>query len=287
VGSNDIYLSHRDLIERVLSHVCRRHRLASADAEDFVSSARLHLIDSDCEVIRSFRGRSSLETYLVTVITHFFQDWRNARWGKWRPSAEARRRGPVAVHLERLTVRDGLTLDEAFETLRTNFALTISRAEIEDLAARFPSRAKRRLITDDALESHADVGAGPDAEVRRQEAEEDADRSSSAMAAALARLPAQDRLLLRLSFEDGISIADIARILRLDSKALYRRRDRLLGELRGTLESHGVTAETAREILEQGGFDLAPDRRRHSEFWGDVRPTEDGGHPPVTNERVE
>ena len=41
------------------------------------------------------------------------QDWRNARWGKWRPSAEARRQGALATHLERLMRRDGLTFEEA------------------------------------------------------------------------------------------------------------------------------------------------------------------------------
>src|SRR4029079_5287918 len=134
-----IYLAHRELIDRAIWSVCRRHGLSGADADDFAGGVRLHLIEDDYAVLRRFEQRSSLQTYLLAVITHCFQDFRNARWGKWRPSAEARRLGPLAVRLETMTVRDGLTLDEAYETLRTHFNLTESRQAIEVMAARFPS----------------------------------------------------------------------------------------------------------------------------------------------------
>jgi hypothetical protein len=75
-------------------------------------------MENDYRAIRAFAGRSSLHTYLLSVIAHYYQDWRNARLGKWRPSTEARRLGPVAVRLETLIGRDGLTLDQACELLR-------------------------------------------------------------------------------------------------------------------------------------------------------------------------
>ncbi len=54
------------------------------------------------------------------VVQRLFLDHRNRQWGKWRPSAEAKRRGPLAILLERLVVRDGWTFEQAVETLRTN-----------------------------------------------------------------------------------------------------------------------------------------------------------------------
>ena len=53
------------------------------------------------------RGRGSLNTYLRVVIERLVLDMRVTNWGKWRPSARARRLGAEAVLFEQLTVRDG------------------------------------------------------------------------------------------------------------------------------------------------------------------------------------
>jgi DNA-directed RNA polymerase specialized sigma24 family protein len=66
--------------------------------------------------------------------------------------------------------------------------------------------------------------------------------------AALAELDARDRLIFRLRFEGGLSIAEISRTLRLDQKPLYRRMQRALVLIRQRLESAGVTSEEAMEI---------------------------------------
>ncbi len=149
--TGNLYLQHRDLIERTIDQVCRRQALQPADAEDFASIVRIHLLDDDAAALRAFAGRSSLRTYLTVVVMRQFQDWRNARWGKFRSSVAARRRGDVAVKLERLTCRDGLSFDEAFETLRTHHAVTQPRSDLERWAAEFPARMKRRYVGDETL----------------------------------------------------------------------------------------------------------------------------------------
>ena len=87
--SPEVYLANRELIDDAITAVCRRRRLPPDEADDFGSEARLHLIKDDYAVLRAFQERSSLRTYLFAVLSHLFLDWRNARWGKWRPSAEA------------------------------------------------------------------------------------------------------------------------------------------------------------------------------------------------------
>ena len=282
MGSHHTYLAHRDVIERALAFVCRRHGMTAVDAEDFSSTCRLHLMDDDYAVIRAYQGRSSLQTYLVSVITHFFQDWRNARWGKWRPSAEAKRLGAVAVQLERMLVRDGLTLDEAHETLRTNLGIDESRQALEDLAGRFPHRTGRTFVSDDAVSDRPAIDSRADAPLKQTEAAEAARRFTGLLADALGRLAVQDRLLLRMRFEDGCTVADISRALSLDQKPLYRRMERLLGELRTALEAAGLTNAVATDLLDQRGFDLKADRDDETEIWGDVRPFDRGGSPDTT-----
>jgi RNA polymerase sigma factor (sigma-70 family) len=279
VETETLYLSNLTLIERVIGAVCRRHRLSAADAEDFGSTARLHLIDDDYAALRKFEGRSSMATYLTVVITRQFQDWRNAKWGKWRASAEARRQGPVAVHLERLIVRDRLSMEEAVETLRTNFSVDATRAELEALIARIPPRTGRTFVPDDELEQHAAPAARADNALADRHALEAAHTSSHALSTALRGLPAQDRLILKMRFQDDLSVAEVARLFHLEQKPLYRRIQKLLVDLRAALEAQGFTAASALEALESGGFELLPDDQGTKELWGEVRPFMRDGRP--------
>jgi RNA polymerase sigma factor (sigma-70 family) len=255
VGFQNLYVLHRALIEQAIAAVCRRHRLSGTDAEDFSSAVRLHLLDDDCSVLRRFEGRSSLKTFLVAVVGHLFLDWRNARWGKWRPSVEAKRQGPVAMLLERLVVRDQLSFDEALEMLRTNHHINESRSTLESMAARFPARAGRRLVSADILDAVADPTPHADTRLLQSEARDEAEPVRRALRKALAALPAQDRLILRLRFIDGFTFANIANTLGLDPKPLYRRVERLMQQLRARLEAEGVGADETRELLEFDVFD--------------------------------
>jgi RNA polymerase sigma factor for flagellar operon FliA len=276
-ASHEIYLTHKDLIERALASVCRRQGLYGPDAEDFSSTARLHLIEDDYAVLRQFQGRSSLPTYLVVVITRQFQDWRNARWGKWRPSAEAKRLGETAVRLETLTVRNGLTLDEAYELLRTHHQIPETREGIEAMAARLPTRHKRSFVNDEVIETMpAGTGTAEDV-VMAQEAATAAKRASDALASAMRQLPAQDRLIVRMRFRDNCAIVDIARALRVDPKPLYRRIEKILMTLRQALEAGGLTAADLANAWSQHGFEGLDD----GESWGEVRPFSRSGQSPA------
>src|SRR5262249_57565215 len=77
------------------------------EGEDFGSLLKIKLLDNDRAVPRAYRGDSSLRPYWAAVATRLFLDQRVAVWGKWRPSAKARRLGPLAVELEELVRRGG------------------------------------------------------------------------------------------------------------------------------------------------------------------------------------
>lgn len=279
---HELYVSHADAIERAIGHICRRHQVFGADAEDFASIVRLHLIEDNYAVLRRFEGRSSLSSYLLVVITRQFQDWRNARWGKWRPSAEAKRLGETAVRLETLTVRDGMSLDEAHEILRTRYHAPESRAALESLAARFPRRSKRSFVDDSAVEGMAAPIASAEDDVLANEAEVAAERASGALTAAVRQLEARDQLIVRMRFQDDCQIADIARALRVEAKPLYRHIEKLLGTLRRDLEARGLTAADVAAAWSRRGFDAVADRKS----WGQVRPFVQGGTLPGADRRT-
>lgn len=280
MSSDDLYLANRALIERSISHVCHRHRLSGPEGEDFASAARLALIEDDHARIRAFSGRSTLQTYLVVVITRLFQDWRNSQWGKWRPSAEAKRLGPLATKLEVLTVRDKMTLDEAAETLRTNHGVTETRAELEAIYARFPVRPGRSFAGEEVLEFVPAPDSRADAPLEQAEAAANAGRAAGTLNDALSKLPPQDRLIIKMRFDSGFSVADIAKAMRIEAKPLYRRIERLLMDLRRSMEQSGVGAEVVRDVIADRGFAVEGWETR-----GEVRPF-DRGRSPAAQERV-
>ena len=247
-----LFVSALPDIERVSRFVARRHRLSAAEADDFCSEVNLRIIEDDYGVLALFEGRSSLRTYLTTVIQRVFLDYRRKQWGKWRPSAEAHRRGPLALRLEVLIYRDGLSLDEAFETLRANFGGDTPRDALLALANALPKRALRRPVND-AGEELAAVPADPSQRPDAQfDVEETARRVQAGIDEAMESLSPRDRIILRMRFEDGLSVADVARVLRLDQKRLYRHIESLLETFRKSLENRGLEWSEVLRLIEAG-----------------------------------
>ena len=246
------FLALLPTIDRIVSFVCRRNGLGPAEADDFRSLVRLKLIENDYDVLRRYRGQSTLRTYLTVVIQRRFLDLRISEWGKWRPSAEARRLGPAAIELERLTARDGLSFDEAVETIRTRAGEQPPRETLEALAARLPSRSPRRFVGEERAET---VPTNEDVErdVLGRELAAQGEKAAAELKAALAELSPQDRLILRMRYQDSFTIADIAAFFRVDPKPLYRRIEGILGKLRGRLEEAGVSGEEVSRVLNGGG----------------------------------
>ena len=265
-----MFARYLPLIDAITATIARRHHLSREDADDFASLVRVKLLEDDSAILRKFAGRSSARTFLTTVIQRIFLDDRNSRWGKWRPSAEAQRAGPTALLLERLIARDGLTFDEACSMLQITHGVQVSRAELEALHARLPARTKRRLVTDDDVAetvAATDATASPAARLATEERRQhDLER---ALGDAVAGMPAEDRLVLRLRFDQGLTVASIARITGIDQRLLYRRLEHLLAGLRTALERAGFEAgETIRMLdrpeVELGGsvFDRSGENAR-------------------------
>jgi len=251
-----LFLAHLDVVERAIDFVCARHHLSATDADDFSSYVTLRMVEDDYQVFSQFQGRASLRTYLTVVIQRMLLDYRVRAWGRWRPSAEAKRCGPLAIRLEELLVRDGCLLDEAYEVLKTNHGLTVTRDELERLAARLPARAPRRFESDDALATMASDDRAADEIAKENDRQELAARVSHVLRGVMAGLSQEDQLILVLRFEDGRTVAEIAATLRLESKALYRRVEKLLGRFREGLEAERIDAEAVRDILESPALSL-------------------------------
>lgn len=257
VNDESLFLSNLPVIDEVVTHVCRRHRLSSVEADDFAAEVRLRFIERNYEPLRRFEGRSSLRTYLTVVVQRCFLDYRNKQWGKWRPSAEAKRLGPAAILLERLVTRDGWPLEQAIETLKTHHGVTIDAA-LTTLCVRMAERQPvRQMVSDEAADAVASTAPPPDANVLRAEQDFMARRARTALDSARQALAADERLILKMRFEDGVPVADIARALQLNQKRLYRTIERLLAQLRERLEAQGISKDEIAALFASGAFDAS------------------------------
>jgi RNA polymerase sigma factor (sigma-70 family) len=214
------------------------------------------MVENDYAVLAKFEGRSSLQSYLTVVVQRAFLDFRTKGWGKWRPSAEARRSGGIGVLLERLLVRDCLTFEEACEALKTNHQVTMPRDALERLAARLPARSRRHPDENAVLDSLPASGRSVEEIVTDRDRQAAAERAITIVHEAISAFEAQDRLTLAMRFDDGRTVPEIAAALQTDQKALYRRIDKLLRDLRRSLEQAGIDAATATDILGSPGVDL-------------------------------
>jgi RNA polymerase sigma factor (sigma-70 family) len=251
-----LFLDNLAQIDRIITSICRRNRLTKEESEDFASVVKLKLITDDYGVLGKFTGHcdASLRGYLIAVVQHAYQDHRNRQWGKWRPSAQARRLGRLAEKLDTLLYRDGLTLEEACA-----LAAPEDREEMRRLAAKLPPRTKRRMEDAEQLERLGSSDRSPEERLIDRERAMLADELERVLDEAVQGLMPEDQLLIHLRLERRLSLANVAKAYRCDPRQLYRRWELLIGQLRTRLESSGYEASQVAWILDAEAGDAWED----------------------------
>jgi RNA polymerase sigma factor (sigma-70 family) len=252
-----LFLEQLETINGAIRFACRRASLRDHDAEDFASTVRLKLIDNDYAVIRKHDGRSSFCGYISVVVNRLLLDYRNAQWGKWHASAEAKRIGETAITIEAMLYRDGRTIDEVLPALLRRWP-ELTREKIDGIVRRLPPRAARRRTVEidvaaetvgaDALTVH-DAAFEADRVARAQ-------HLSAIVRDTMKELDERDCVIFRLQFVGDMSVASISRLLRIEQKPVYRRLHRALARFRARLEAAGISAEDAKELLSARDADL-------------------------------
>lgn len=214
-----------------------------------MSEVHLKLVDDDYAVLRRFEGRSSLSTYLISVIQRAFFDFQIKRWGRWRPSAMARHLGPLAVELERLVHHEERSLDETCAILEVASGRPVDRQQLSSMLAQLPVRLHRRTVGTERLAEVPAPFGDADTGLVAAERQETARRAEKHLAEALASLAPDDRLIVRLAFVKGLTISAIAKMLGLNRRRLYRVLTRCLGTMRAHLEACGLAASTVAGVL--------------------------------------
>ena len=250
-GSEARALLEREMekVDEVIEYLIRRHGLVGDRADAFRSEARFKLVADDYSVLRKFSGRSSLRTYLVVVLANAYRDYRVREWGKWRPSAAAKRMGHIGVLLDTYIHRDGHSVEEAVLRASSRTDVDLPPAALRRMASQLPRRVRRSTVplpTSDTLAA----AERADRKLESSELAESRRQAVDALERGLARLPVRMQAMVRLRYCEGVSVADIARQFGVDQKPLYRKLERALFDLRVHLEKAGVRRGQVLDLIE-------------------------------------
>lgn len=239
-------------IDAVIRAVCIRHSIYGSEAEEFASTIRLKLIEDDYKKIRDFKGKSSLKTYLYAVISRLFIDELRSRKGRWRPSADAKRLGPVAGKLEELICRDNNTFDEACYTLLSipSFS-SYSRDELYEIYLKLPKKENRHLAEADpeCLSVLSSTDPHPD-EVLHNKRMDSIERSIEGLIRIiLPSLNEEDRLILKMRFDNDLSIAMITEVIGQKRGYVEKRINQILAGFKEGILSSGININDAMEVI--------------------------------------
>jgi len=259
--AEELFLSNLDEIERAARFVAGRSRLSQEDAEDLDSAVKLRLMENNYKVLVSWKKRCVLSTYVASIAHRLVVDEWMKIHGRWRPSAEAKRLGKAAILIEGLLVRDHMPFDDALRSVQRIYPL--SKHQVTAIAARLPHRGPRpRLV---ALEEEAEPSVSADSVEERVIDHERAAKSQDVnciVQALFSSRPDADRVAFHLRYGENMSIADIARLLEVDQKQLYRRFDSMHAQIKKAIEAGGITAEEVLDLIGSSDSHLDFDLRR-------------------------
>ena len=247
VSGEKLFAKAQDDIESALRFVAFRRRLGPTDFQELRSFVLLKLVENDYARLRKHQWQGSMAAYLSVVVHRLYLDFQISRWGKWHASAEAKRRGDVAVELERLVYRDGFEMSEAVEYIAMRGSSTSTRDELLELAYSLPVRHRPRLVAEEQLRSVATNRVSDPIERRERDAL--VSRLQKELVLAMSALDGDDRLVLEMRYKDRQTVPEIADTLGLDAKPLYARIRRLLGYVRFRLEKAGLGGENAMALV--------------------------------------
>lgn len=224
-----------------VAHTVERNEDDAADAFLFVCE---RLVEHDFAKLRRFdpRGPASFVTWLRTVARNLCIDGQRRRRGRYRAPKPIAMLSTLHQAVLRLRYRNGLSLAETFSALQGQFpGLTLDAVAVADhgvlqtLSSRqlFATLASRRRT--EPLSNRSSEKPDIDPEDGAPTPEEHAltsDRSRR-LTRATGRLCPEDRLLVRLRFEQDLTLDQIARIVGLnDAAQTYRRLTAILDRLR-------------------------------------------------------
>lgn len=245
VEAKSLFESNLSITDEIIKKYCYRHNVGGDEADECNSYVYEKIIDNDYQQIREFKGKSSYETYMSTVIFRILID-RMRSSGRWRPSQKALKIGKEAVILEELVFRKKYSFEQAYNILTTNHNISIERERAYEIITllqrkRLTSALPRDVeLTDDVSDKKVTL---PDEAAINKETSKIKGQLDYIVTDLRNLLSNEERLLLRMRFEDNIKISEIARVLKKDRDYIDKKLKAILTKFKDEILSRNISID--------------------------------------------
>lgn len=212
----------------LIKHVVLRHEHDHERATECFNDVCGALSDDRFRRLRSFRpdGPAGFQTWLVAVVSNLCSDWRRKQRGRIRPIRSVAHLPELDQQVYRCIFVRRMARAECVETLAPRFP-GLTGAKVAEISARLFAlltpqqrwQLSRRVHVpgqhvggvapddDEPAWQVASPEAGPDDLVAEWQEQRQ-------LQEAMSRLPPDQRFLLRLRYEQGLTLAEVARLTR-------------------------------------------------------------------------
>ncbi|MGD9289516.1 MAG: sigma-70 family RNA polymerase sigma factor [Desulfobacterales bacterium] len=228
--------------------VCKRH----FSAENNQSECSIFVIDSlkanNFKRLRDFKGKSSLNTYLYSLINSLVIDFKRKKFGRRRIPAGVVKLGKWAEAVYRFVCWQKFSYDDAYDFLMVDGLFTGSYDEFIRAAEpirRAPCRENPAFqSSEDARKGDLkNIMAGDSNPLETLIQKLDRERRIRALKIikeTTARMSGNDRLLVKLVYGSDRSLTAAAKVLGLPASTARNRLKRLLTTYRESLLAEGI-----------------------------------------------
>ncbi|HET9400374.1 MAG TPA: sigma-70 family RNA polymerase sigma factor [Candidatus Acidoferrales bacterium] len=243
-----------EFLARYSDHIYKAAYLTTSDS-DLAADCYLHacvkLCANNFKRLLSFRpeGPAKFETWLSVVARNLCLDCVRSRFGRKRLFRSLQRLPQIESEIFRLRVEQGMSLDETVANLRPLHP-NLTTSEVQDAETRVQKAlsprqrwllqqqsAERETLTLDAVADgktapldSPDPAPSPEIELLAREDRERLDEG-------LKKLEPEERLLVRLRFDEDLTLIEIAKLTEFgDAQRVHYRLNAALAKLRNYLE---------------------------------------------------
>jgi len=231
-------------------------------AEEAALAVMEGLEANDWQRVRSYSGKAAFSTYVMTLTTRLLEDFSRARFGRVRPPLWVKALGGIWRKLFTALCLERLKVGEAVEVVFQR-QVTADKMEIEDAAysllGRIPDCGANRGYEVEYDESHHGVASQKDEEVETdeqgrmlkylfqiilgREENEISEDGANKLQSLKIHLQPQEKMLLKLCFQDGLGVAAAGRLLGQTRHQAHGRMRRIMARIRKEFERTGLDQE--------------------------------------------
>jgi RNA polymerase sigma factor (sigma-70 family) len=210
----------------------------------------------DYRVLRQFKGDAKLSTYITTIIARQAVDLVRKKLGRSREKERAQKFGKIGMIIYEKVILQGRPLDEIYPELKSTESISQSMEELETIAEKIKGKKSSltflngdspvvkngATVNEDGDYIIPDKKNDPEDLLIEQQREQ---KLGEVVKDIIAQLNGEERIILRMRFpaddeEKPGKVEQIATVLGISEKAVYKRIARILKKCKNLLDQKGV-----------------------------------------------